>query len=200
MQSLHMASVDIVVTTYKEKLSWLLPYVTSRPGWHGHLYHTSGSVGPLCRATPINVNITCHVVPNRGFEWVGYLYHITRHYKELVTLHDDLYARGLRILAFPCNQFGKQEPGSAEDIRSFADGYGVQFDMFAKVDVNGPHAHPVFQFLKSKLSDVLGSSIKWNWTKFLVDRDGTPQRLDGRAQAERVCRRREAAPPKALRA
>lgn len=91
-------------------------------------------------------------------------------------MHEDLYARGLRILAFPCNQFGKQEPGTAEEIRAFADGYGVQFDMFAKVDVNGPNAHPVFQFLKSRLGDVLGSSIKWNWTKFLVDRDGTPQR------------------------
>lgn len=91
-------------------------------------------------------------------------------------MHEDLYARGLRILAFPCNQFGKQEPGSAEDIRAFADGYGAQFDIFAKTDVNGPNAHPVFQFLKSRLSDVLGSSIKWNWTKFLVDRDGTPQK------------------------
>lgn len=99
-----------------------------------------------------------------------------RNYKELVQLHDDLYARGLRILAFPCNQFGKQEPGNAQEIRAFADGYGTQFDMFAKVDVNGPNAHPVFQFLKSHLSDVLGSSIKWNWTKFLVDRDGKPKR------------------------
>ena len=57
-------------------------------------------------------------------------------------LHEALYARGLHILAFPCNQFGKQEPGSAEDIRAFADGYGVQFDIFAKTDVNGPKTHP----------------------------------------------------------
>ena len=89
-------------------------------------------------------------------------------------MHEDLYARGLRILAFPCNQFGKQEPGTAEEIRAFADGYGVQFDMFAKVDVNGPHAHPVFQFVRAHLSDILGSSVKWNWTKFLCDRDGKP--------------------------
>lgn len=89
-------------------------------------------------------------------------------------LHDALHARGLRILAFPCNQFGKQEPGSNEDIRKFADTYGVQFDIFTKVDVNGTNADPVFKFLRSKLSDVLGSSIKWNWTKFLCDRDGKP--------------------------
>jgi len=91
-----------------------------------------------------------------------------------VQLHERLYTRGLRILAFPCNQFGRQEPGSAREIRAFADGYGVAFDMFAKVDVNGRNAHPVFQFLRSRLSDILGSSVKWNWTKFLCDRDGVP--------------------------
>ena len=91
-----------------------------------------------------------------------------------MALHDELHPRGLRILGFPCNQFGKQEPGTAQDIRAFADGYGVKFDLFAKVDVNGPHAHPVFQFVKSRVSDILGSSVKWNWTKFLVDRDGIP--------------------------
>ena len=85
-----------------------------------------------------------------------------------------MYERGLRILCFPCNQFGKQEPGSASEIRAFADGYGVTFDMFAKVDVNGPNAHPVFQFVRAHLSDILGSSVKWNWTKFLCDRDGKP--------------------------
>lgn len=89
-------------------------------------------------------------------------------------LHDALYARGLRILAFPCNQFGKQEPGTAEDIRQFADKFGAQFDIFEKVEVNGAAAHPVFKFVRSQLSDVLGSSIKWNFTKFLCDRDGKP--------------------------
>lgn len=97
-----------------------------------------------------------------------------RNYKELVQLHTDLYARGLRILAFPCNQFGNQEPGSTADIEAFAAGYGVQFEMFAKVDVNGQSAHPVFKFLRSHLSDILGSSVKWNWTKFLCDRNGMP--------------------------
>ena len=99
-----------------------------------------------------------------------------RHYKELVALHKELHPRGLRILAFPCNQFGQQEPGSPQEIRDFADGFGVEFDLFAKCDVNGPKAHPVFQLCKSKLSDILGSSIKWNWTKFLVGRDGIPSR------------------------
>lgn len=97
-----------------------------------------------------------------------------RNYKELVLLHNDLYARGLRILAFPCNQFGRQEAGNVAEIRAFADGYGVEFEMFAKVDVNGSSAHPVFAFLRSRLSDVLGSSVKWNFTKFLCDRDGVP--------------------------
>ena len=89
-------------------------------------------------------------------------------------LHGRLYERGLRILAFPCNQFGKQEPGTAEQIREFADRYGVAFDMFAKVEVNGRNTHPVFRFLRAHLSDILGSTVKWNWTKFLCDRDGVP--------------------------
>jgi len=97
-----------------------------------------------------------------------------RNYKELCLLHDALYERGLRILCFPCNQFGSQEPGSAAQIRSFADGYGVRFDIFDKVDVNGERAHPVFRFVRAALPDILGSSIKWNWTKFLCDRNGTP--------------------------
>jgi len=72
------------------------------------------------------------------------------------------------------SEFGKQEPGSAEDIRKFAEGFGAKFDIFAKVDVNGSSAHPLFKLLRSQLSDVLGSSIKWNFTKFLCDRDGKP--------------------------
>lgn len=89
-------------------------------------------------------------------------------------LHDSLYERGLRILAFPCNQFGKQEPGDSRQIRAFVDSFGAKFDVFEKVDVNGKGAHPVFQFLRAHLSDVLGSTVKWNFTKFLTDRDGKP--------------------------
>lgn len=94
-------------------------------------------------------------------------------------LHEALYERGLRILAFPCNQFGRQEKGSAMEIRRFADGYNAQFDFFEKTKVNGADAHPVYKYLKSHLSDVLGSSIKWNFTKFLVDKDGQPVRRYG---------------------
>ena len=78
------------------------------------------------------------------------------------------------MLAFPCNQFGKQEPGSSDDIQTFCQRrYGVTFPMFEKVAVNGQHAHPLFQQLKEGAPGLLGStSIKWNFTKFLVDRDG----------------------------
>lgn len=91
-------------------------------------------------------------------------------------LHKAYASRGLAILAFPCNQFGNQEPGTAEDIKKFVEGYGVEFQIFAKIKVNGEDAHPVFKFLKQNLGGVLGSSIKWNFTKFLCDRDGIPVR------------------------
>jgi len=97
-----------------------------------------------------------------------------RNYKELVQLHDALYERGLRILAFPCNQFGGQEPGNAAFIRTFTGRYGVQFDVFAKIDVNGSKAHPVFRYLTAAQPDIIGKSIKWNFTKFLCDRRGVP--------------------------
>jgi glutathione peroxidase len=81
--------------------------------------------------------------------------------------------RGLVVLGFPCNQFGGQEPGDESAIASFCErNYGVSFPMFAKVDVNGPDAHPLFVWLRSRGGGLLGSSIKWNFTKFLVGRDG----------------------------
>merc|ERR1712038_811152 len=83
-------------------------------------------------------------------------------------------ADGLRILAFPCNQFGSQEPGTNQEIRAFADKYNVEFDMFAKIDVNGKSAHPLWDYLKSKQGGLLGSSIKWNFTKFVVNKEGIP--------------------------
>jgi glutathione peroxidase len=78
------------------------------------------------------------------------------------------------VLGFPCNQFGGQEPGSSRDISSFCEThYRITFPMFEKVDVNGPHAHPLFQYLKKEKSGLLGTeNIKWNFTKFLVDRAG----------------------------
>ena len=91
--------------------------------------------------------------------------------EELYRAHKD---RGLEVLGFPCNQFGQQEPGSAQDIGTFCQrNYGVSFPMFARVDVNGPSAHPLYQFLKQGKPGLLGTKrIKWNFTKFLVDRQG----------------------------
>lgn len=82
--------------------------------------------------------------------------------------------RGLRILAFPCNQFGNQEPDSEEVIKKFAAGYNVKFDMFSKINVNGENALPLYKYLKSQLKGTLGSFIKWNFAKFLCNRDGKP--------------------------
>jgi glutathione peroxidase len=99
----------------------------------------------------------------------------TPQYAGLERLYRDFKDRGLVVLGFPCNQFGAQEPGTEEEIAAFCSTrYDVTFPLFAKVDVNGPHAHPLFQLLKSAQKGVLGTeSIKWNFTKFLVGRDGT---------------------------
>ena len=99
----------------------------------------------------------------------------TPQYEGLETLHKDLSGKGFRVLGFPCNQFGSQEPGDADEIASFCKlTYDVTFPMFAKIDVNGPQAHPLYEFLKSEAKGLMGSkAIKWNFTKFLVGRDGT---------------------------
>jgi len=81
---------------------------------------------------------------------------------------------GLAILGFPCNQFGGQEPGTNEEIKAFAAGYGVKFDMFEKIDVNGSDAHPLFKYLKAKQGGMLIDAIKWNFTKFVVNGEGIP--------------------------
>ena len=98
----------------------------------------------------------------------------TPQYKGLEELHQQYGARGLAVLGFPCNQFGKQEPGTEAEIGAFCEkNYGVSFPLFAKVDVNGDAAHPLFQHLKGEKPGVLGTeAIKWNFTKFLVGRDG----------------------------
>jgi len=77
------------------------------------------------------------------------------------------------VLAFPCNQFGGQEPGAAAEIRAFADAKGATFPLFAKLDVNGFNTHPLFKDLKAQQGEFLSSDVKWNFAKFLVDRDGT---------------------------
>jgi glutathione peroxidase len=98
----------------------------------------------------------------------------TPQYEGLETLYKEHQDKGLVVLGFPCNQFGSQEPGDADEIGSFCQvNYGVTFPMFAKIDVNGPHTHPLYAFLKGEKSGVLGTkNIKWNFTKFLVDRAG----------------------------
>ena len=98
----------------------------------------------------------------------------TPQYEGLETLHRDLGPRGFEVLAFPCNQFGAQEPGDAAEIANFCSlTYDVTFPVFAKIDVNGPHADPLFERLKADAPGLLGSkAIKWNFTKFLVNRDG----------------------------
>jgi glutathione peroxidase len=97
----------------------------------------------------------------------------TPQYKGLEALHQALAPRGFSVLGFPCNQFGGQEPGDARQIEQFcSSNYAVTFPMFAKVDVNGGNAHPLYQYLKNAKSGLLGSGIKWNFTKFLVDRAG----------------------------
>jgi glutathione peroxidase len=102
----------------------------------------------------------------------------TPQYAGLESLHREFKDRGFSVLGFPCNQFGSQEPGSNELIASFcSQNYDVTFPMFAKVDVNGRTAHPLFRHLKTSCKGLLGSeSIKWNFTKFLVAPDGTTVR------------------------
>jgi glutathione peroxidase len=98
----------------------------------------------------------------------------TPQYRDLQNLYEENKAHGLEILGFPCNQFGAQEPGSAEEIGQFCSAnYGVTFPMFEKVDVNGDSTHPLYAYLKEHAPGILGTTgIKWNFTKFLVSKDG----------------------------
>lgn len=97
----------------------------------------------------------------------------TPQYKGLQELYTAYKDRGFAVLAFPCDQFGHQEPGSDEEIASFCEtNYGVDFPLFSKIEVNGDHAHPLYKFLKSEQGGLLGDAIKWNFTKFLIDKQG----------------------------
>ncbi|MBI3439618.1 MAG: glutathione peroxidase [Proteobacteria bacterium] len=115
----------------------------------------------------------------------------TPQYKGLEELHRKYADKGVEVLGFPCNQFGKQEPGDAAEIKDFCSTmYDVTFPVFAKIDVNGAQAHPLYNYLtREKGGGLLGRGIKWNFTKFLIGRDGhvlgrfaptfTPEQLDG---------------------
>jgi glutathione peroxidase len=98
----------------------------------------------------------------------------TPQYEGLQTLHDNYHQQGLEILAFPCNQFKQQEKGSNEEIKSFCDlHFNIKFELFGKIDVNGVDAHPLFNFVKEQAPGIFGSkSIKWNFTKFLINKNG----------------------------
>ena len=100
----------------------------------------------------------------------------TPQYAGLEALYEKLHGDGLTILGFPCNQFGAQEPGSAAEIGAFCEkNYGVTFPMFAKIEVNGANAHPLYKYLKDAKPGLLGTeAIKWNFTKFLIGKDGEP--------------------------
>jgi glutathione peroxidase len=101
----------------------------------------------------------------------------TPQYKGLQNLYEKFKNKGFYVLVFPCNQFAGQEPGSAEEINAFCTlNYGVTFPVFAKIDVNGKNADPLFNFLKKACPGFITNSIKWNFTKFLIDRSGTPLR------------------------
>jgi len=114
----------------------------------------------------------------------------TPQYDGLEALYEKYHDKGFEILDFPCNQFGNQAPGSEEEIKSFCTmKFGVSFPQFAKIEVNGENEEPLYKWLKSQKGGVLGSKIKWNFTKFLIDSNGnvvdryaptvTPEKIDG---------------------
>lgn len=99
---------------------------------------------------------------------------LTPQYEGLEALYQKYKDQGLVVIGFPCNQFGGQEPGDAQEIQEGClINYGVSFPMMEKVEVNGKKAHPLFQYLKKEKSGLLGGRIKWNFTKFLIDKEGT---------------------------
>lgn len=98
----------------------------------------------------------------------------TGQYAQLQELYDTYNEKGLEILAFPCNQFGEQEKGSDEEIHSFCQmNYGLSFPVNSKIDVNGENEHPLYTHLKNEKKGLLGKDIKWNFTKFIIDREGS---------------------------
>ncbi|USG67515.1 glutathione peroxidase [Brevibacillus ruminantium] len=113
---------------------------------------------------------------------------LTPQYKGLQELYERYQDRGFVVLGFPCNQFAQQEPGTADEIAAFCErNYGVTFPLFAKIDVNGPDAHPLYQYLKSHAPEGEDQEIEWNFAKFLVDGAGmVVQRIDPRVKPEEL--------------
>jgi glutathione peroxidase len=110
----------------------------------------------------------------------------TPQYKGLEALYQRFHEKGFEVLGFPCDQFAHQEPGSDAEIQTFCQmNYGVQFPVFAKLEVNGSNAHPLYRFLKKQKGGFLGGVIKWNFTKFLIDREGNVvERFEPNAEPE----------------
>lgn len=106
---------------------------------------------------------------------------LTPQYEGLEKMYEKYKGQGLVVLGFPCNQFANQESGSSDEIQEFCQvNYGVSFPMFEKIDVNGANAHPIFKYLKSNLSGgIFGSKVKWNFTKFVIDKEGNPVKRFG---------------------
>jgi len=100
---------------------------------------------------------------------------LTPQYKGLEELYKNYKKKDVIVLGFPCNQFGGQEPGNSQEITDFCEiNYGVSFPLFEKIDVNGKNTHPLFAYLKKELPGIFGRKIKWNFTKFVIDKTGTP--------------------------
>ena len=113
---------------------------------------------------------------------------LTYHYTGLEKLYQEYKDNGLVVIGFPCNQFGKQEPGTSEEIQDFCNtNYNVTFPLSEKIEVNGSDVHPLYKYLKNELKGKLNNNIKWNFTKFLIDRNGVPfKRFSSTAEPEDI--------------
>jgi glutathione peroxidase len=118
----------------------------------------------------------------------------TPQYKGLEELQTKFHGQGFEVLGFPCNQFGKQEPGTDAEVKSFCETiFGIDFPIFSKIEVNGDQEHPLYHFLKTEKGGILGDAIKWNFTKFLIDKNGeVVERFAPAVEPEKITREIEA--------
>jgi glutathione peroxidase len=165
----HLKSLALEPLLFKLLTKWRRPAMLARMSQPQSLYEIEvksidGRSLPM-REFQGKVLLVVNVASRCGF---------TPQYEGLEALYQKYKDRGLMVMGFPCNQFGAQEPGNEAEIQQFCQlNYKVSFPMFSKVEVNGPGAHPLYQFLKTSQKGVLGTEgIKWNFTKFLVDRNG----------------------------